>query len=741
MRMYGRLSSRPIDQGGSRASRTHTRHNDRKAFIRMKKLITLLFIISTIAFAKTPVIAVVVDDITHNITASAVDNYTSALEEEGYDVALLSRHWDNPEAVKTALLELGDIEGAVFIGDIPIVMVQDAQHLASAFKIDQARFGKNPKRISIASDRYYDDPDLVFDFIKQDEDDPLLFYYSLSEESPQKVEKDFYSGRIYPPINVENRYELIAKYLERVAEQKRHPEVLDNMMTYTGHGYHSESLNAWENHTLMLKEQFPDLFKPGASIKNYEHTMSRKMKEIIMRELQVPELDMVIFHAHGGDDVQYLTGYPEAANARENIEEIKRFVRSKLRSAKRRGNLEEAKEYYISNYDIPAHWVDDAFDPERMLEDSLYEAKIDLWSDDVKTMKTQAEVFIFDECFNGQFFMPNYISGTHLFGEGTVVAGVANTVNVLQDIWANELIGLLGQGATIGDWHLTRTYLESHIIGDPTFRFKGDHPDAIDMPYKKLLRSKIVSLRVLGVYKMAKALGPDAEEKLIKIYKEDDSRNVRLQALKALASLRTPAFRELLKTSLHDPSELIRRVTANWMGHIGDKGYIPYLADRRAKDISQRVSFSAKSSLELLFAHPCADDYLQEIAEDTGLDTARINYSYRRSQKWLYDEIIPTITDTSLTAKKRLSKIRTFRNYNFTPGVKNLIEISLDTADDPVVRKGAIEALGWFVMNPNYETLISVLSGIDENDDPMVVAEAKKSIKRLEVGPNLVITP
>ena len=706
----------------------------------MKKLITLLFVIIVFAFAKSPVIAVVVDDITYNKTAMAVENYISALEEEGYDVALYSEAWENPESVKDVLAKTDDLEGAVLIGDVPIVMVQDAQHMTSAFKIDQVRF-TDPRRISVATDRYYDDPDLVFNFIGQDEENPLIFYYSLSEESPQTVEKDFYSGRIYPPVNFENRYELIAKYLDRVAEQKRHPGVLDNMMTYTGHGYHSESLNAWENHTLMLKEQFPALFGPGAVIKNYEHTMSRNMKDIIMRELQVPELDMVIFHAHGGDDVQYLTGYPEPGNARENIEEVKRFVRSKLRSAKRRGELEEAKEYYITSYDIPEHWVDDAFDPERILEDSLYEAKIDLWSDDVKTMETQAEVFVFDECYNGQFFMPDYISGTHLFGDGTVVAGVANTVNVLQDIWANEMMGLLAQGVTIGEWHLTRPYLESQIIGDPTFHFKGDNPNAMDMSYKKLLRSKIVSLRVLGVYKMAKELGLEAEEKLIDIYKEDPSRNVRLEALKSLASLRTPAFRKLLETSLYDPSELIRRISANWMGHIGDKGYIPLLADRRAKDISQRVSFSAKSSLELLFAHPCADDFLVKIAEDTGLDTAKVNYQYRRSQAWLNDEILPTITDTSLTAKKRMSKIRTFRNYNFTPGVKTLIEIAQDETDDPIVRKGAIEALGWFNMNPNYKALISELEVLTDSDVPEIKAEAIKTIKRLEAGPNQIITP
>lgn len=710
----------------------------------MKKILTVILSISfAVLFARTSMIDVFTDTLSYAHASEAVDAYCQALEEEGYAVNSYVQDWKNPEEIRALIiadLEKGDLEGAVFVGDIPVPMILDAQHLTSAFKIDQDRFS-DMQRIAVASDRFYDDPDLVFDFVRQDEENPLLFYYSLSEESPQYVEKDLYSGRIFPPVHDDSKYRLINDYLTRVATQKQQPKVLDNMMTYTGHGYHSESLNAWENHTLMLKEQFPTLFLPGASIKNYEHTMSRNMKDIIMRELQVPELDMVIFHAHGGDDVQYLTGYPEAGNARENIEEVKRFVRSKLRSAKRRGNLEEAREYYITNYDIPEHWVDDAFDPQRILEDSLYEAKIDLWSDDVKTMKTQAEVFIFDECYNGQFYMPDYISGTHLFGKGNMIVGVANSVNVLQDIWANEMLGLLGQGVTVGEWHLTRNYIESNIIGDPTFRFAGENPNAMNMNYRKLLRSDETDLRVLGVYKMTKLKGLAAENKLLEIYEKDPSANVRLQALKLLATLRTPAFYELVKKSLYDPSELIRRISANWMGHIGDKDNIPLLADRRAKDISQRVSFSAKSSLELLFAHPCTDDFLIEIAENSGLDTARINYSYRRSQEWLYDEIIPTITDKSLTAKKRMSKIRTFRNYNFIPGIKTLIEIAQDESDDPIVRKGTIEALGWFTMIPNYDDLISELTVVLESDNSDVKAEALKSIKRLETGANVVITP
>ncbi len=710
----------------------------------MKKRFFLLSIcLIAISFAKAPVIAVFADDATYARIPAAIDAYCASLAEEGYQVSFHAEAWPNPEAVRGVLQDLAVTtlpEGAVFIGDIPIVLIQDAQHMTSAFKIDQDRF-TSMTRISVASDRYYDDLDLVFDYIGQDEEDPLLFYYSLSERSPQTVEKDFYSGRIYPPVHDDTKYAVIERYLTRVVEQKRRPEALDTVMTYTGHGYHSESLNSWENHSHMLREQFPNLYLPGGQVKNLYHTMSREMKAVVMKEVQDPQLDMAIFHAHGGDDAQYLIGFPAAANAKENVEEVKRFVRSKLRTAKERGNYDESKKYYLENYDIPEHWIADTFDEAVIREDSLYNALLDIYSDDVKTLRPEADVIVFDECYNGQFFVENYISGNYVFGNGSTVAGIANSVNVRQDIWANELLGLLRHGVPVGTWHLSRNYLESHIIGDPTFHFAKPARTDVYAPYRKLLKSPDASLRSYGVYQLAKDRGMAAESALIGIYSADPSANVRLQALKSLASLRTPGFRKLLETSVKDPSELIRRISANWMGHIGDKGYIPVLADRWAADISERVSFSAKSSLELLFAHPCADDFLAEIAETNGLDTARINYQYRRSQSWLNDELIPTITDKSLTAKKRMSKVRTFRNYNFTPGVKTLIEIAQDESDDPIVRVGVIEALGWFVMNPNYKELIGELEAVLDSEVPEVKAEAVKSIRRLEEGPNMVVTP
>ncbi len=710
----------------------------------MKKFIIIFTLIATLAFAKSPTIAIVVDDITYDKAKTAVHNYASALEEEGYAVALYSQKWKNPESIRQILREIAEnnnLEGAVFIGDIPIPMVQDAQHLTSAFKIDQTRF--TMQRISVATDRYYDDLDLVFDFIKQDEENPLLFYYSLSEKSTQYIEKDFYSGRIFPPLHDERKYTMIADYLTRIVEQKRHPEVLDTMITYTGHGYHSESLNSWENHSHMLREQFPNLYLPGGQVKNYEHTMSRKMKDILIRELEDPQLDMAIIHAHGGDDAQYLLGYPPAANARENIEEVKRFVRSKLRTAKRRGNYEKSKKYYLENYDIPEHWIDDTFDEDVIREDSLYNAYLDIYSPDVEKMSPEADIIIFDECYNGQFYQENYISGTYVFGKGTTVAGIANSVNVRQDIWANELLGLLRHGASLGEWHLSRNYIESQIIGDPTFHFAKPAKSPLSASYKKLLKSNDATLRTYGVYQLARAEGMDAEQKLIQIYRADPSANVRLEALKSLAEFRTPAFRELLKTSATDPSELIRRISMNLMGKIGNIDYFPYLIDRMDHDISRRVSYSAKTELDLLFANPKLDP-IYDSFKTTMNDTVKIkqlDYRQKRAKKWLYDEIIPTLLDTSLTAKKRMSKARSFRNYNFASGIPTLLNVALDESDDSLVRTACVEALGWFTMNPGYKMIIEQLKPLTESSAAEVKAEAIKSIKRLEHGPNLVITP
>ncbi|MDZ7635917.1 MAG: hypothetical protein U5L72_16375 [Bacteroidales bacterium] len=61
-------------------------------------------------------------------------------------------------------------------------MLRDAQHLTSAFKMDQERYPWH--RSSIPSDRFYEDFDLEFTFLKADTNG-LYFYYSLNPSSVQ----------------------------------------------------------------------------------------------------------------------------------------------------------------------------------------------------------------------------------------------------------------------------------------------------------------------------------------------------------------------------------------------------------------------------------------------------------------------------------------------------------------------------------------------------------------------------
>ncbi|MDE6443537.1 MAG: hypothetical protein K2K64_03820, partial [Muribaculaceae bacterium] len=143
--------------------------------------------------------AIVIDPQSYSQASKEVEAYAKSIEADGLKPIIIKKDVDTPEKIREQLLKLykdkkNPIEGAVFIGDIPIPMVRDAQHLTSAFKMNQAEFPWNES--SVPSDRYYDDFDLKFDYIKQDSDEPLYYYYSLRPDSPQYLAPDIYSGRI-----------------------------------------------------------------------------------------------------------------------------------------------------------------------------------------------------------------------------------------------------------------------------------------------------------------------------------------------------------------------------------------------------------------------------------------------------------------------------------------------------------------------------------------------------------------
>ena len=62
----------------------------------------------------------------------------------------------------------------------------------------------------VPTDRFYDDLNLKFEFIRQDSVNHQHFYYKLTEDSPQRLNPTFYSARIkYPEKKEGDKYAAI----------------------------------------------------------------------------------------------------------------------------------------------------------------------------------------------------------------------------------------------------------------------------------------------------------------------------------------------------------------------------------------------------------------------------------------------------------------------------------------------------------------------------------------------------
>ncbi len=706
-------------------------------------------------------VGIFVDAETYRRIGEAVQDYRDAVEADGLSAYIVISEWPDPMVIRDQIRNLMrkeiPLEGIVLVGDIPIPMILDAQHLTSAFKMDQERFARI--RTGVPSDRFYDDLDLKFDYIDQDEVNPLLFYYSLSPESPQKLESDIYSGRIKPPVQDESRYEMLEKYLRRVARQKKMDNRLDRGIVISGHGYHSESLTAWTGEHLELREHFPRLFQSGGQMHHLYHQMDIDLKREALLQLQQPELDMAIFHAHGDDDLQYLSGLPEGRNVQENIEAVKYYLRSKIRQAERRRQSVEAT---ISDFreklDVPESWFAGTFEDSVILADSLLNYGLDIHVADIRNISPQAEFMIHDQCFNGAFIHAPYIAGEYVFGNGTVVAAAANSVNIIQDLWANENLGILALGARVGFWNKSRNYLETHIIGDPTFRFAGAagrtekefwKPGVVSgRDWRKYITHSSPVVRAWAVHELYALEGQKYEPDLIRIYREETAFIVRLQALKCLARSRSAAFQDILKLSVTDPSELIRRISVKWMGDIGREEYLPFLVDNLFLDPAKRVNTNAweaisriNASAALTVARDRAANLPVQYIDGDILD--RLITRSRSDSTWIYEQLLPAIASDSLELKKRISTVRTFRYYRFQSTLPFLQKMLQDQNQPEMLRRTVAEALGWYTFSYQRESILQTCRTLlmEVPDGSPVTAEIRKTIRRLETGANNPVTP
>ena len=418
--------------------------------------------------------AVITDSRTARECRPQMTAYKQTLEAEGLPVYIVSHDWTTPEQVRDVLRKLyaeNALEGCVFIGDVPIAMITKAQHLTSAFKMDERDHPLH--ETSVPSDRFYDDFDLQF--VPQGTPSQGLFhYYEMSPDSPQYISCDIYSGRIKAQKAYGDPYKQIARYLEKAVAEHRDATPFDQFVSYTGHGSYSNSLIAWRDEQQLLDEQFGNVFSRTHNAKFLRYSMQPFVKESLIREVRRDDVDMMVFHEHGMPHRQYLSGTPYVESAEDAAAEMQRSLRE---LARRPGSGRESAAKRAAEKGLDSTWYNRAEEPEMLRLDSIADLRTGIILEEVEAIAPNARFVVFDACYNGDYREDDFIAGHYIMAPGRCVTTFANSVNVLQDKSAFDLLGLLGEGLRIGAWAKNIHILESHVIGDPTYRFKAAHPE------------------------------------------------------------------------------------------------------------------------------------------------------------------------------------------------------------------------------------------------------------------------
>lgn len=272
-------------------------------------VLLFLFALTTEARGLRDGFAVVIDPVSLREAKAEIVQYEKAITEmQGLHVYEVVDRWGVPDSIRAELIRLYQSDthplcGSVFVGDIPVPMIRDAQFLTSAFRMSQTYPWEDS---SAPSDRYYDDFGLQFDFLRKDSTG-TCFYYSLSSRGNQYVRPSIFSGRIRPTdASGLSRYEKLRRYLRKATDAKRNPEPFASLFIYTGSGSLNESKMAHMSEMVSLYEHFPMLCNLPNSIRYTDYTDVPDIKSRLMSQMMNPDLSMAIMHHHGDYDTQYL---------------------------------------------------------------------------------------------------------------------------------------------------------------------------------------------------------------------------------------------------------------------------------------------------------------------------------------------------------------------------------------------------------------------------------------------------
>lgn len=727
--------------------------------------------------------AIVTDRATFDAIRPSLEAYKTAVESDGLATYIMAADWSMPDEVKRAIIELSKkdipLEGVALVGDIPVVLSRDAQHMASAFT---ARQSDNVLESTIATDRFYDDFDLKWNFLCRDTNNRSLFYYSLSFDSPQAVETDIYSARIRAVGK--DKYSKLEKYFAKVVAAHKQENVLDDLFMFRGTSYNSETLDGWAGEQIVLREQLPHLFTYGGTVRFVDFDTYYPVKPFVVEYLRRPTLDVVLGHHHGSYNCQYLNDDMKATRVSEAIELVARQVRAKVWRSK---NKAQAVAKYAAEYGIPESWVDTT--AAQRAKDKAYAYQKDIHIEEIYEIKPQAKFVMFDACDNGSFHLDDCMASAYIFSDGATIATQGNSIGSIQDKHPNAYFGLMASGLRVGQWSRhAQNFLGSHIIGDPTFHFANSAGDAFSLKYDINLlivlqgknnqfwldvvnNAQSSDWQAIAVRKLSDNNYEGIEDLAYNLYKKSVYGSVRMECLKALYNLRpqavaSPKIIEVLTLAMNDAYELVRRFATEYIGNCGDMQLLPALVNAAINDQnSARIDFVSKNSLKNYPLDEVLAEFDRQFAEQKHiLYPDRIKSSVIKSREWTESSFVKmldvldrlTAQDsttanetvdaangvnlaTMVTAEEREECLRVLtqlRNYNGHHLVPQVILFAENPAKPLDMRIAAVEVLGWFTnsyRNPEIVAMCNRLMSANNEVAPEALKqEVIKTLTRMK---------
>ena len=611
-------------------------------------------------------VAVVVDAVSYVKARVELDGYVKALEQkQGYKVYVVVDRWQVPDSIRARLMKLHSQRRDAIVGAVLIGDIPVPMVRDAQYLTSAFKMDQTRDRreSSVPSDRFYDDFSLRFRPLGKDESLPY-YYYSLSADGAQRLSPDIFSGRIRPTdANGSSRYDKLRAYLLKATAAKLNPERFSSVFVFTGDGSISESKPAHIDEFRGLMEHFPQLAATPGAFSYMDYDDAAPIRFRMMDELMRPDLSLAVLHHHGDWDTQYLN----------------------MRT-----------------------------------DDNLTLGEIEKYN-----FRPNARCVVFDACFNGSFHRDDCIADEYIFRDGKTVATLAGSVNIIQDKWYDRYLGLLACGTNIGYINQHTAYLESHVIGDPTFAFLPTPPakGSADLLCRDMVENG-------SRYN---------DSKLLLMLKEEPLATVRLQAFMMLCDRKSPLLDEAITAALADNYEMLQRFAVNQMAKSGSPQLIPAFAHLLTRpNLSRRVAFNADQAIQF-FDKPQLSEAVEkelqtmsgQLAKPDSFCAAVRGQVAKMGARW--DNDIMALLNDSLDHKHALRQAGYMRIYCPAYLLPKVADYTLRCKDNDV-RKALLDVMGWHRMAYTSGSCLEAARKIaaDTSMPQDIRDEARRCARRIE---------